>query len=147
MFNQLAPLVGASEKVVLTLAMNGDMLSVVVMPVVKKADDPALGAPLAISGTPTELDEGFAEVLRSYTTTRQSLVEQVEATNSILEAAKANQSSKATKALAKAATSASDASSSDRNDEGDDEADAKPRDPISGASPTGSAGTDLASFL
>lgn len=147
MFNQLAPLVGASEKVVLTLAMNGDMLSVVVMPVVKKADDSALGAPLAIFGTPTELDEGFADALRSYTTTRQSLVEQVEATNAILEAAKANQSTKATKALAKAATSTGDATSNDRNDQGDDETDAKPRDAIAEATPTGSTGTDLASFL
>lgn len=143
MFNQLAPLVSASEKVVLTLAMIGNTLSVVVMPVVKKADDPALGAPLALSGTPTELDEGFADALRSYTTTRQSLAEQVEATNSILEAAKANQSSKATKALAKAATSPSDASSIDHDDVGD----AKPSDAKDEASPTGSAGTDLASFL
>lgn len=143
MFNQLAPLVRASEKVVLTLAMNGDTLSVVVMPVVKKADDPALGAPLAVSGTPTELDEGFTEALRSYTTTRQSLAEQVEATNSILEAAKANQSSKATKALANAATPPSDTSSVDR----DDEDDAVPRDAKAEASPPSSAGTDLASLL
>lgn len=141
MFAELSTLVRASEKVVLTLAMHGDALSVVVMPVAKKAEDPALAAPLAISGSPEELDDGFVEALQSYVATRRSLAEQVEATNSILEAAKASQSTKATEALTKAAAPGSAATETD-DDEGKPAAPVQPTE-----SQSSSAGTDLASLL
>ncbi|MEM5432342.1 conserved protein of unknown function (plasmid) [Cupriavidus taiwanensis] len=149
MFTELAALVRASEKVVVTLTMQGDLMSVVVVPVIKNAADAALTTPLALSATPAELDEGFAQALASVTAARQSLAEQAEATKSILEAAKSSQSSKATKALVKAAAP-SDASDSSDAEEGD----SKPQEAAGGdasAKAEGSAatsgGTDLASLL
>ncbi|MBB3010113.1 PRTRC system protein E [Cupriavidus alkaliphilus] len=146
MFTELAALVRASEKVVVTLTMQGDLMSVVVVPVIKNAADAALTTPLVLSATPAELDEGFAQALASVTAARQSLAEQAEATKSILEAAKSSQSSKATKALVKAAAPAE---SSDANDE-----ESKPQESAEGEASTtaeGSAatsgGTDLASLL
>lgn len=146
MFTELAALVRASEKVVVTLTMQGDLMSVVVVPVIKNAADAALTTPLVLSATPAELDEGFAQALASVTAARQSLAEQAEATKSILEAAKSSQSSKATKALVKAAAPAE---SSDANDE-----ESKPQESAEGEASTtaeGSAatsgGTDLASSL
>ncbi|WP_427308716.1 PRTRC system protein E [Cupriavidus sp. H39] len=146
MFTELAALVRASEKVVVTLTMQGDLMSVVVVPVIKNAADAALTTPLVLSATPAELDEGFAQALASVTAARQSLAEQAEATKSILEAAKSSQSSKATKALVKAAAPAE---SSDANDE-----ECKPQESAEGEASTtaeGSAatsgGTDLASLL
>lgn len=149
MFTELAALVRASEKVVVTLTMQGDLMSVVVVPVIKNAADAALTTPLALSATPAELDEGFAQALAGVSAARQSLAEQAEATKSILEAAKSSQSSKATKALAKAAAP-SDAS--DSQDDSEDES--KPQDGAGGEASTkvessapASGGTDLASLL
>lgn len=149
MFTELAALVRASEKVVVTLTMQGDLMSVVVVPVIKNAADAALTTPLALSATPAELDEGFAQALAGVTAARQSLAEQAEATKSILEAAKSSQSSKATKALAKAAAPAHVSDSSD-----DEEGDSKPQGAASAdasakveGSAAASGGTDLASLL
>ncbi|MCY1305545.1 PRTRC system protein E [compost metagenome] len=149
MFTELAALVRASEKVVVTLTMQGDLMSVVVVPVIKNAADAALTTPLALSATPAELDEGFAQALAGVTAARQSLAEQAEATKSILEAAKSSQSSKATKALAKAAAP-SDASDSQQ----DSEDESKPQGGAGGEASTkvessapASGGTDLASLL
>uniref|UniRef100_UPI003F492EF2 PRTRC system protein E n=1 Tax=Cupriavidus taiwanensis TaxID=164546 RepID=UPI003F492EF2 len=149
MFTELAALVRASEKVVVTLTMQGDLMSIVVVPVIKNAADAALTTPLALSATPAELDEGFAQALAGVTAARQSLAEQAEATKSLLEAAKSSQSSKATKALAKPATPAEVSNSSD-----DEEDDSKPQEAASADASTkveGSAaasrGTDLASLL
>ncbi|MFS8931472.1 PRTRC system protein E [Cupriavidus taiwanensis] len=149
MFTELAALVRASEKVVVTLTMQGDLMSVVVVPVIKNAADAALTTPLALSATPAELDEGFAQALAGVTAARQSLAEQAEATKSILEAAKSSQSSKATKALAKAAAP-SDASDSQQ----DSEDESNPQGGAGGEASTkvessapASGGTDLASLL
>ncbi|SPS02932.1 PRTRC system protein E [Cupriavidus taiwanensis] len=149
MFTELAALVRASEKVVVMLTMQGDLMSVVVVPVIKNAADAALTTPLALSATPAELDEGFAQALTSVTAARQSLAEQAEATKSILEAAKSSQSSKATKALVKAAAPSHASDSSDA-----EEGDSKPQEAAGGDASTkveGSAatsvGTDLASLL
>ena len=149
MFTELAALVRASEKVVVTLTMQGDLMSVVVVPVIKNAADAALTTPLALSATPAELDEGFAQALAGVSAARQSLAEQAEATKSILEAAKSSQSSKATKALAKAAAP-SGASDSQEDSEDED----KPQGRAGGEASTkvessapASGGTDLASLL
>lgn len=148
MFTELAALVRASEKVVITLTMQGDTMSVVVVPVVKAAADAALSTPLALSATPAELDEGFAAAIAGVSVARQSLAEQVEATRSILEAAKTSQSTKATKVLTKAAAPTA-SETSEEDDDGDKpegsvgaQATAKADD---GAAKT--AGTDLASLL
>ncbi|MBN4683783.1 PRTRC system protein E, partial [Pandoraea nosoerga] len=60
MFQELVPLVKASDKVVITLSMQGDEMTVVVAPTVSKPDDAALVAPIALTATPAELDAEFA---------------------------------------------------------------------------------------
>lgn len=149
MFTELAPLVRAADKVVLTLTMTGDAMTVVVMPVIKNAADAALTTPLSLTATPAELDAEFAATLTGVTDAHRSLAEQAEATKSILDAAKSTQSSKATKALAKAATPSGGAA-----DDGDDDAeeggstavDAKVEAKADAAAPA-NTGTDLASLL
>ncbi|WP_149137751.1 PRTRC system protein E [Cupriavidus campinensis] len=135
MFTELAPLVRATDKVVITLSMTGDAMSVVVMPVIKNAADAALTTPVSLTATPAELDAEFAATITAVTDAYRSLAEQAEATKPILDAAKTTQSSKATKALAKAAFSSNEGSSSESDEEDDD----------SGAPAT--TGTNLASLL
>lgn len=148
MFTELAPLVRATDKVVITLSMTGDAMSVVVMPVIKNAADAALTTPVSLTATPAELDAEFAVAITAVTDAHRSLAEQAEATKSILDAAKTTQSSKATKALAKAASPSSAASSSDSEDDDDDvpAADTKV-EAKADAGASASAGTDLASLL
>ncbi|RZT29090.1 PRTRC system protein E [Cupriavidus agavae] len=148
MFTELAPLVRAADKVVLTLSMSGDAMTVVVMPVIKNAADAALTTPLSLTATPAELDAEFAATLTGVTASHRSLAEQAEATKSILDAAKSTQSSKATKALAKAAAPSGDAAV-DEDGDGEDgqtvegaKADAKAE-----AAAPAATGTDLASLL
>lgn len=148
MFTELAALVRASEKVVVTLTMQGDTMSVVVVPVGKDAADAALSTPLALSATPAELDEGFAAAIAGVSAARQSLAEQVEATRSILEAAKTSQSTKATKALTKAAEPTASETSEEDDDDDKPEGSAGAQQTAKaddGAAKT--AGTDLASLL
>ena len=102
MFTELAPLVRAADKVVLTLTITGDA---------------ALTTPLSLTATPAELDAEFAATLRGVTDSHRSLAEQAEATRSILDAAKSTQSTKATKALAKAATPSGGADADDDDDD------------------------------
>ncbi|KAI3602948.1 hypothetical protein D8I24_3126 (plasmid) [Cupriavidus necator H850] len=148
MFTELTPLVRASEKVVVTLTMQGDLMCVVVLPVIKHAADAALTTPLALSATPAELNVGFADAVAGVTAARQSLAEQAEATKSILEAAKSSQSTKATQALAKAAapaaTDSSDADDDDSKPGGHAGVAASAKAEDGGPSLTG---TDLASLL
>lgn len=150
MFTELAPLVRATDKVVITLSMTGDAMSVVVMPVIKNAADAALTTPVSLTATPAELDAEFAVAITAVTDAHRSLAEQAEATKSILDAAKTTQSSKATKALAKAASPSSAASSSDSEDDDDDgdtpAADTKAEANAEAGAPA-NAGTDLASLL
>ncbi|CAG2159741.1 PRTRC system protein E [Cupriavidus numazuensis] len=150
MFSELVPLVRASEKVVLTLTMQGDMMSVVVVPVVKNPTDGALATPLALSASPAELDAGFADAVSTVTDAHRSLAEQAEATKSILDAAKSTQSAKATKALIKASPT-STSSEADANDEDgeDGEGDAKPGNEAKAepAQPAEPLGTNLADLL
>jgi len=148
MFTQLIPLVRASDKVVLTLTMQGDTMSVVVMPVIKDAADPALTRPLILSATPAALDAELAGAVTSVTEAHRSLAEQAEATKSILDAAKSTQSSTATKALAKAASpSTSDATSvTGDDDESENGVGAQPAAKAPTSAPA-STGTDLSSLL
>lgn len=148
MFTELAPLVRASDKVVVTLSMQGDVMSVVVLPVIKNASDAALTSPLVLSATPAELDAEFAAAVTSVSEAHRSLAEQAEATKSILDAAKSTQSSKATKALAKAASPSASSASDDDNEAGDaEDGDAAQTEADAKAIAPASAGTDLASLL
>ncbi|MBP0624774.1 MULTISPECIES: PRTRC system protein E [Cupriavidus] len=150
MFTELAPLVRATDKVVLTLSMIGDAMTVVVMPVIKNAADAALTTPLSLTATPAELDAEFAATVTAVTASHRSLAEQAEATKSILDAAKSTQASKATKALTKAASPSSTAQSNE-SDEDDDEGDAATTEAKAeakaGTDAPATTGTDLASLL
>ncbi|WP_416046884.1 PRTRC system protein E [Cupriavidus basilensis] len=115
-FQEMATLVRTCEKVVLTITPQGDSLTVFVAPVVKNATDPALATPMVLTGTPLELDESFTAAMQSVVAARVELVDQIEATASILKAATAKQSNKATKALAKAGKAGGEASSEDGDD-------------------------------
>ncbi|MGU3778945.1 PRTRC system protein E [Burkholderia metallica] len=150
MFQALEPLIRSAEKLVLTLTMDGDRIAVVVIP--SGGKDAALRQPLILKATAAELDEGFAAAIRSFSAAHQSLGEQVQATNAILEAQQQTQVKKAQKALSKSVTpaAAQAASADDAKDEGDGEGEAATS--VSSTSSTEAteqkpAGTDLSSLL
>ena len=90
MFKELYALASAAT---LTMIVSADektgRLTVSVLPKPKKdMGEPALVKDLTLTATPEEFDAGFVEALRGYREKRQSLTEQAEATNEVLEAAK-----------------------------------------------------------
>lgn len=130
MFKELFELARASGP--LTVALSADtppgQMTVVVIPKSGDAkDEPALATPLSLTATPEELDAEFTTVLASYKGQRQSLAEQVAATNEVLAAAREASVQKgskaATKALAKPKPSSSSASASTAADETDEDDD------------------------
>lgn len=150
MFQELEPLIRSAEKVVLSLAMEGDRIVVVVIP--SGGKDAALRQPLILKALAAELDEGFAAAVRSFTAAHQSLGEQVQATNAILEAQQQTQVKKAQNALSKSSTpaAAEAATAGDADDDGDGEGaaalSAAPT-PSPAAAEQKPAGTDLSSLL
>lgn len=93
----------------LTMTVSADektgRLTVNVIPKPKQqAGEPALAQPLSLTATPQEFDAGFIEALRGYRDVRQSLAQQAEATNEVIEAAKAASVKKASEATAKASS-------------------------------------------
>ena len=154
-FQELATLVRTCERVVLTITPQGDSLTVFVAPVVKNATDPALATPMVLTGTPQELDESFTAALQSVVAARVELVDQIEATASILKAATAKQSNKATEALAKAGKAGGEESSENSDDDG--EANSSSSEVASASNPAGEAvvlatvakptGTNLADLI
>jgi len=79
-------------------------MTVHVIPKPKKdVDEPALTKALSLTATPQDFDAGFVEALRGYREVRHSLVEQVEATKEVLEAAKLASVRRAGDAASKAA--------------------------------------------
>ncbi|MCY0852454.1 PRTRC system protein E [Cupriavidus sp. D39] len=154
-FQELATLVRTCEKVVLTITPQGENLTVFVAPVVKNATDPALATPMVLTGTPQELDESFTAAMQSVVAARAELVDQIEATASILKAATAKQSNKATKALAKAGKPDGELSSEGDDDDGN--ANSLSSDGASAQEPVGEAvvpapvakptGTNLADLI
>lgn len=133
MFKELFELARASGP--LTMAVSADtppgQMTVVVIPKSGDAkDEPALATPLSLTATPEEFDADFNTVLASYRGQRQSLAEQVAATNEVLAAAREASVQKgskaATKALAKPRPSSSSATASmvgDEQGEDDDDGD------------------------
>jgi PRTRC genetic system protein E len=91
----------------LTMVVSADeksgRLTISVLPKPKKdVGEPALTKDLTLAATPEEFDAGFVEVVRGYREKRESLMEQAEATNEVLDAAKSVSAKKATEAMTKA---------------------------------------------
>lgn len=79
-------------------------LTINVVPKPKKdMDEPALTQALSLTATPAEFDADFVTTLKDYREARQSLIEQAEATQEVLNAAKAASAKKAGEAMTKAA--------------------------------------------
>lgn len=99
-FQNLKPLLeGGAQLAVTIVPIQDGTLTVIVMPSSTGNKDAALATPLSLTGTPEELDAEFATLLSSYVGARKSLIEQVEATTTVLEAAKNASQKKATDAL------------------------------------------------
>jgi len=149
MFKELFELARASGP--LTMAVSADTspgrMTVVVMPKSGGAkDEPALATPLSLTATPEELDAEFTTVLASYRGQRQSLAEQVAATNEVLAAAREASVQKgskaATKALAKPnppATATASTAGDEADGDDDDDAPQTPSDRPGSATPLTSA--------
>ncbi|WP_175891310.1 PRTRC system protein E [Burkholderia cepacia] len=155
MFQALEPLLRSAERLVLSLTMDGDNIVVFLTPAGGK--DAVLRQPLILKATAAELDEGFAAAIGSFSAAHQSLGEQVQATNAILEAQQQTQVKKAQKALSKSSTpevaqaaTADDADGADGADDEDGEG-AAAKSAASTPSPAAAeqkpAGTDLSSLL
>lgn len=162
MFQTLENLIAASGELKMTMipAANG-VIKVAVIPSRKANSDAALAQPLFLTGTAAELDNGFADAIQTFSRARSSLVEQVEATTTVLAAAEKKQADKATKKLStKPASPAASTSSSDGSDadsEADNESDngesndadnaaGDASSPAPAAAPAAS-GTDLSSLF
>jgi PRTRC genetic system protein E len=129
MFKQLECLLKNCASINMILAANKDgTLSVTVLPKPKQSGDEtlSLSTPLSLTATAEELDAEFATLLGNYVGSHQSLAEQLENTNAILEAAKKESQKKATSTISKASTKESPdkagevISGDDEGGEGDD---------------------------
>lgn len=92
----------------LTLVISADdktgRMTINVIPKPKKdVDEPALTKALSLTAMPGEFDAEFVGVLKGYREVRQSLVAQAEATQEVLQAARAASAKKAGEAMTKAA--------------------------------------------
>jgi len=101
MFQELQPLLTTVASLTISMVENADgTIVLTVLPIgVKKGSK--LDSQMQMVGTAAELDEGFAAHLNSYTTMRQSLADQLAATEAILEAQKKEAAEKAKKTIAK----------------------------------------------
>lgn len=126
-FQNLKPLLeGGAQLAVTIVPIQDGTLTVIVMPSSKGTKDAALATPLSLTGTAEELDAEFATLLSSYVGARKSLIEQVEATTTVLEAAKNASQKKATDALTGKGTKSSSKPEAsppveEEKDEGDDD--------------------------
>ncbi|NTV70062.1 MAG: PRTRC system protein E [Azonexaceae bacterium] len=104
MFEELYALAtGATLTMVLSADEKTGRMTINVIPKPKKdANEPALTKALSLTATPAEFDAGFVDVLKGYREIRQSLAEQAEATQEVLQAAKAASAKKAGEAMTKA---------------------------------------------
>ncbi len=126
MFSALQPLLANLASLTIALVNNTDgTITVTVTPYGGKAGN-VLDTPLSLTGTAAEFDEGFVEHLNSYVPKRQTLADQLAATEAILEAARKEATDKAKKSIAKPAKTASPTTTdnpegSDDDNEGDDD--------------------------
>lgn len=105
MFEELYALAASAT---LTMVISADdksgRMTINVIPKPKKdVDEPALTKALSLTAAPGEFDAEFVEVLKGYREVRQSLAAQAEATQEVLQAAKAASAKKAGEAMTKAA--------------------------------------------
>ena len=123
MFQELQPLLTTVASLTISMVEKADgTIVLTVLPIgVKKGSK--LDSQMQMVGTAAELDEGFAAHLNSYTTMRQSLADQLAATEAILEAQKKEAAEKAKKSLSKSTKPGTGNSQSSDDDErpGDDE--------------------------
>lgn len=107
MFKELQPLLATVASLTVSMVENADgTITLTVLPIgVKKGSK--LDSQMQMVGTAAELDEGFAAHLASYTSKRQTLADQLAATEAILEAQQKEATDKAKKAIAKPAKIAS----------------------------------------
>ncbi len=84
MFTELADL-AKTTTLHLTISTIGDEMKVIVMPQSKDGLTSAC-QPLALTATPAELDEKFAEIITSYKTAKKSMEEALEESKSYMEA-------------------------------------------------------------
>jgi len=107
MFKQLQALLKNGGSINMLIAANKDgTLSVTVLPKPSKTGDDtaALSTPLSLTATADELDAEFVTLLSNYVGSHESLAEQIENTNAILEAAKKESQKKATTSISKSST-------------------------------------------
>lgn len=131
MFQQLFQLLKKCDSVSLSIAPAGEgEMTVSVIPNVSGKDiEEALKMRLTLTATPEEFDTGFIAALTSFTEKRESLAEQVEVTNTLLEAAKKESEKKATKTVSKPVSKAAPKSTTvdqDAEDDGEDDQDLEP---------------------
>ena len=108
MFEELYALAtGTTLTMVLSADEKTGRMTINVIPKPKKdVDEVALTKALSLTATPAEFDAGFVDVLKDYREIRQSLAEQAEATQEVLQAAKAASAKKAGEAMTKAVKAA-----------------------------------------
>ncbi len=104
MFNELYELAtSATLTMVISADEKTERMTINVIPKPRKdVDEPALTKALSLTATPDEFDAEFVGVLKGYREVRQSLAAQAEATQEVLQAAKAASAKKAGEAMTKA---------------------------------------------
>lgn len=125
MFKSILPLLAGCKSLTLIIVPGAnDELTVTVIPTAKQDDatKAILNTPVSLTSTAEELDAQFASLMAKHATTRTSLEEQLEATDSILDAAKNDSAAKAAGAVKKAgkATAATPAAPTAAPDDDDD---------------------------
>lgn len=108
-FKTLCGLLASNIAVNLMVTGTEDKMTVTVIPKPAKTGEgkEALSQPLVLTGSAAELDAEFATLLGRFDNSRKSLIEQFEATEAVLEAAKKASAEKAAKGVTKAAAKAS----------------------------------------
>lgn len=114
-------------------------LSLTFIPKAKESGGPSMATPFNLTGTPDELEAGIASALDQINGSRETLAEQVEATNTVLAQAAKDAAEKGSKALkgkqekpGTASKSASTASAGDSGSEDSNEDEASNDGFISG---------------
>lgn len=105
MFEELYALAtGATLAMVICADEKTGKMTINVVPKPKKdMGEPALSKGLSLTATPAEFDADFMRILTGYREARDGLIKQAEATQEVLQAAKAASAKKAGEAVAKAA--------------------------------------------
>lgn len=147
MFNQINAIVRASGPITLKVFPGTDgKLKICFTPSGDPGKEKALLQPLLLVATPEELNEGFADALISYQSSRTSLEEQVKATTTLMEAAKQKQSKKGISSLKSTPDSGSQ-NNEDQDAEDENEKSDSPTAASSQARVPADSGTDLSDLI